>query len=72
VVGVKVLSGEAGVMLITEKGMIIRLDTSELSTIGRNTQGVRMIQLEEGDHLVSVARLAERDADEAPAAPASE
>jgi len=42
-------------MLITEKGMIIRLNTAEISTIGRNTQGVRLIQLEEGDHLVSVA-----------------
>jgi DNA gyrase subunit A len=61
VVGVKVLSGETGVMLITEKGMIIRLNTADISSIGRNTQGVRLIQLEEGDHLVSVARLAERD-----------
>jgi DNA gyrase subunit A len=51
-------------MLITEKGMIIRLNTAEISTIGRNTQGVRLIQLEEGDHLVSVARLAEREDDE--------
>jgi DNA gyrase subunit A len=72
VVGVKLLRREEEVMLITEKGMIIRLDTSELSTIGRNTQGVRMIQLEDGDHLVSVARLAERDADEAPAPAPSE
>jgi len=72
VVGVKLLRREEEVMLISEKGMIIRLDTSEISTIGRNTQGVRMIQLEEGDHLVSVARLAERDADEAPVPPPSE
>jgi DNA gyrase subunit A len=61
VVGVNVLAGDEHVILITEKGMIIRLDTAEISTIGRNTQGVRLIQLEEGDHLVSVARLAERD-----------
>jgi DNA gyrase subunit A len=60
VVGVKFLRGDEEVMLITEKGMIIRLDTADISTIGRNTQGVRLIQLEEGDHLVSVARLAER------------
>jgi DNA gyrase subunit A len=51
-------------MLITEKGMIIRLNTAEISTIGRNTQGVRLIQLEEGDHLVSVARLAEHEDDD--------
>jgi DNA gyrase subunit A len=61
VVGVKFLRGEEGVMLITEKGMIIRLNTGDISTIGRNTQGVTLIQLEEGDHLVSVARLAERE-----------
>jgi DNA gyrase subunit A len=60
VVGVRFLAGDEEVMLITEKGMIIRLDTVDISTIGRNTQGVRLIQLEEGDHLVSVERLAER------------
>jgi DNA gyrase subunit A len=64
VVGVIFLRGEEHVMLITEKGMIIRLNTADISTIGRNTQGVRLIQLEEGDHLVSVARLAEREDDE--------
>jgi DNA gyrase subunit A len=61
VVGVKFLRGDEGVMLITEKGMIIRLNTADISTIGRNTQGVRLINLEDGDHLVSVARLAERE-----------
>ena len=64
VVGVIFLRGEEQVMLITEKGMIIRLNTAEISAIGRNTQGVRLIQLEDGDHLVSVARLAEREDDE--------
>ena len=66
VVGVKFLRGDERVMLITEKGMIIRLNTADISTIGRNTQGVRLIQLEEGDHLVSVARLAEREEVEDP------
>jgi DNA gyrase subunit A len=64
VVGVKFLRADEQVMLITEKGMIIRLNTADISTIGRNTQGVRLIQLEDGDHLVSVARLAEREDDE--------
>jgi DNA gyrase subunit A len=73
VVGVNFLRGEEQVMLITEKGMIIRLNTADISTIGRNTQGVRLIQLEEGDHLVSVARLAEReDDDESLVGPAPE
>ena len=71
VVGVNFLRGDPGVMLITEKGMIIRLSTAGISTIGRNTQGVRLIQLEDGDHVVSVARLAEREEgeDAPPAAP---
>lgn len=64
VVGVNFLRREEQVMLITEKGMIIRLNTADIRIIGRNTQGVRLIQLEEGDHLVSVARLAEREDDE--------
>jgi DNA gyrase subunit A len=70
-VGVKFLRHEEEVMLITEKGMIIRLNTADISTIGRNTQGVRLIQLEEGDHLVSVARLAEREVGEEPPPPSA-
>ena len=56
-------------MLITKNGMIIRLNTADISTIGRNTQGVTLIQLEEGDQLVSVARLAEREDGEEPGVP---
>jgi DNA gyrase subunit A len=70
VVGVNFLRSEEQVMLITEKGMIIRLNTADISTIGRNTQGVRLIQVEEGDHLVSVARLAEREDDDSLTGPA--
>ena len=69
VVGVKFIRGDEGVMLITKNGMIIRLNTADISTIGRNTQGVRLIQLEDGDQLVSVARLAEREDGEEPGAP---
>ena len=46
----------------------VDLNTADISAIGRNTQGVRLIQLDEGDHLISIARLAERD-DEEPAGP---
>jgi DNA gyrase subunit A len=71
VVGVKFLHGDEQVMLITEKGMIIRLSTADISIISRITQGVRLIQLEEGDRVVSVARLAEREDDEeSPGSPA--
>jgi DNA gyrase subunit A len=73
VVGVKFIHGDEGVMLITGKGMIIRLNTADIATIGRNTQGVRLIQLEEGDQLVSVDRVADReDGDDGPGAPNEE
>ncbi len=44
-------------MLITEKGMIIRQPIKSIKEIGRNTQGVRLISLDEGDRVVAVARV---------------
>ena len=45
-------------MLITKDGIVIRCPISGVSVIGRNTQGVRLINLEEGDRVVDVAHLA--------------
>ncbi|MFH0793362.1 MAG: DNA gyrase C-terminal beta-propeller domain-containing protein [bacterium] len=45
--------------MITERGTTIRSQVSDLRIIGRNTQGVRLIQLAEDDRLVSVARIEE-------------
>ncbi|HEY6105235.1 MAG TPA: DNA gyrase C-terminal beta-propeller domain-containing protein, partial [Anaeromyxobacteraceae bacterium] len=56
------------VMLITNRGMLIRLPVKQISVIGRNTQGVRLIAVESKDELVmAVARVAEtsREADAA-------
>ena len=55
---------EDEVVLITRNGIVIRTRTSEISEIGRNTQGVRLIQLEEGDQLIDVARVEEKDDEE--------
>ncbi len=49
------------VMLITRGGIVIRTKVSEISEIGRNTQGVRLINLEAGDQLIDVARVEEKD-----------
>lgn len=46
------------VLMITSKGKIQRLKASDISTIGRNTQGVRVIRLDDGDTLVSCAVIA--------------
>ncbi|MFP4240891.1 MAG: DNA gyrase subunit A [Chitinispirillaceae bacterium] len=55
VVALKSVRGEQDVMLITRKGIIIRLDVDKISTIGRNTQGVRLINLDETDSVIDVA-----------------
>ena len=63
VVGIlEVVEGD-DVMLITHNGVAIRTDVNDkqMRTIGRNTQGYRLIRLEEGDRLRAVARLAEKD-----------
>jgi DNA gyrase subunit A len=46
------------VMLISDKGTLVRMPVSEISLIGRNTQGVRLIQLTNDELLVSLERIA--------------
>ncbi|MGI9284193.1 MAG: DNA gyrase C-terminal beta-propeller domain-containing protein, partial [Pseudomonadales bacterium] len=46
-------------MLISDQGMLVRIRADEVSVQGRNTQGVRLIKLKEGEHLVGVERVEE-------------
>jgi DNA gyrase subunit A len=48
-------------MLVTDSGKIIRMAVDEIRVIGRNTQGVRLIGLQENEHVASMARLAEKE-----------
>jgi DNA gyrase subunit A len=61
VVGVAQVVDDDEVMLITNGGKVLRCRVSGISTMGRATQGVRLMDLGEGERLVSMARLAERD-----------
>jgi DNA gyrase subunit A len=61
VVGVAQVVDDDEVMLITDGGKVLRCRVSGISTMGRATQGVRLMDLSTGEKLVSVARLAERD-----------
>jgi DNA gyrase subunit A len=60
-IGVQQITEQDDVMLITDKGKIIRLRGGEISVIGRNTQGVKLIELEPSEKVVALARLAEKD-----------
>ena len=46
------------VMLISQQGMILRMKAGDVRVIGRATQGVRLIEMEEGDQVVAIAKLA--------------
>lgn len=56
-VAIKSVSDENDLMIITEKGLTIRLAVSKISLLGRATQGVRLINLKEEDQIASVARV---------------
>jgi len=61
VLGVAQVSEEDDVMLVTDGGKIIRMPVREIRISGRNTQGVRLIGMEENEHVASLARLAEKE-----------
>ena len=61
VVGIKQVTNEDNLMMITSTGKIIRIAVSKLSVIGRNTQGVRLINIDKDEKVVGVARLAEKE-----------
>ncbi|MGH7830075.1 MAG: DNA gyrase C-terminal beta-propeller domain-containing protein, partial [Candidatus Binatia bacterium] len=63
-VGGQQVTEDDQLMLVTDRGKIIRLRVKDIRVIGRNTQGVRLIDLEEGERVVSLARLAEKEEEE--------
>jgi len=65
VVGIAYVEEGDELMVITQQGMIIRMPANDVRAIGRATQGVRLIEIEGEDKVVSVARLVEKEEDEA-------
>jgi DNA gyrase subunit A len=68
VIGIKLVTDTDDLMLMTEKGMAVRVHAKDLSVIGRNTQGYRLVRMEEGDKLAILAPVvADGDDESAPA-----
>jgi len=63
VVGAKEVEGTDGLMLITGGGRLVRIRTSEIPVVGRNTQGVRLIRLGDDERLASLGKVIEADDD---------
>jgi DNA gyrase subunit A len=59
VVGAVQVEEQDEIMLITDNGTLVRTRVSEVSVIGRNTQGVRIIRTIEGEHVVALQRIDE-------------
>ncbi len=57
VVACREIQAEEEVMVVTQNGIMIRISVQGISTIGRNTQGVRLINLDEGDRVIDMAPL---------------
>ena len=57
VIAIKSVNGDDGIILISRKGIIIRMSTNGISVIGRNTQGVRLMRLGQDDKVVSAAKV---------------
>lgn len=72
VVGAVLVAEEEEIMLITDGGTLVRTRVAEVSSMGRNTQGVRLINLTNGEKLIGMERIAESDEDEALDAEADE
>lgn len=64
VVGTKIVTDEDDVMLISLKGIIIRISAAEISILGRATQGVTLMRIEEDNEVVSLAKIITDDEEE--------
>ena len=61
VTGIKLVKESDELMLITTKGTLIRTKVKGIKLIGRNTQGVRLIRIKDGEGVSAVARIAEEE-----------
>jgi len=65
VVGILLMKEDSDVMIVSQNGKIIRIESSTIRQAGRSTQGVRLVNLEEGDKVAAASVLPE--AEEPPA-----
>ncbi|THE09468.1 DNA gyrase subunit A [Bacillus timonensis] len=64
VIAVKAVTEESDLMLITADGVLIRMSISDISQIGRTTQGVKLIRLDENGHVATVAVVEKEEEEE--------
>jgi DNA gyrase subunit A len=68
VAGIAQVSEDDEILLITSNGKVLRIKTKDISVQGRNTQGVRLFDIDPGDKVVSFAKVVEREEEKEPGA----
>lgn len=61
IVGIKIVNDTDDVMLITDTGVIIRINVKDISVLGRNTQGVTLMRTSDGGKVINFAKIPEED-----------
>ncbi len=61
VVGIKVVNDTEDIMLITDGGIVIRLEVQNISVLGRSTQGVTLMKTNDGGKVVSIAKISNEE-----------
>ena len=56
-VAIRDVVSDDGLMIVTQNGLMIRMNVGDISVLSRNTQGVRLIHLKKGDAIADVTRL---------------
>jgi DNA gyrase subunit A len=64
IVGIKVVQDDDELMIINAEGIVIRIAVRDVSRVGRDTQGVRVMRLGENDRIVAIARVVNKDEDD--------
>jgi len=67
VADIKVVDDDDDVLIISDDGTIIRMGADTISTFGRATQGVRLMRLDNGSKVISIARTDKEEAEDIPA-----
>jgi DNA gyrase subunit A len=61
IIGIKVVQDDDELMIINAEGIVIRIAVRDVSRVGRDTQGVRVMRLSENDRVVALARVVNKD-----------
>lgn len=61
IIGIKVVNDTDDVMMITDTGVVIRINVKDISVLGRNTQGITLMRTSDGGKVINIAKIPKED-----------